>query len=284
MKTQLYINGLFILFFMGLITTSCNTGTKKATENNIKFDSIHVEKTYHMLESPDNPNCNLQIEFIYPVKYTNKDILQKIQQQFVVSYFGDTYEKDTPQEAAEHYTQDYLKAYKELESDFKEELKKDKDQPVGAWFSYYEMSSNDIVYNENDILSYTVNMENYTGGAHGAHSHMNHVLNLKNGEPITEEDIFIENFQDNLSQILVDQITEQNKMENPKELENAGFFSIDEIFPNGNFLVDSTGITYTFNEYEIAAYVVGVINVHLSFDKIKHLLKQESPISPLIGN
>ena len=120
--------------------------------------------------------------------------------------------------------------------------------------------------------------------AHGAHSHMNHVLNLKNGEPITEEDIFIENFQDNLSQILVDQITEQNKMENPKELENAGFFSIDEIFPNGNFLVDSTGITYTFNEYEIAAYVVGVINVHLSFDKIKHLLKQESPISPLIGN
>ncbi len=282
MKAQSYINGLCVLFFLSFMITGCKPGTKKTAENNIQFDSISVDRTYHLLENPDNPNCNLQISFTFPVKYSNKEILQKIQKQFVLSCFGDTYENATPQEAIERYTQDYLSAYKDLETDFKQELEKDKNQPVASWFSYYEMASNDIVYNENDIISYTVNMESYTGGAHGSHSHMNHVLNLKTGEPVTEEDIFVENFQDNLSQIIVDKITKQNNAENPKELENAGFFSIEEIFPNGNFLIDSTGITYTFNEYEIAAYVVGTINVHLPFDEIKHLLKKESPIAGLI--
>ena len=119
------------------------------------------------------------------------------------------------------------------------------------------MSSDDIAYNKNDILSYTVNFENYTGGAHGAHSFTNHVIDMKTGNLIKEDDIFIEGFQEDLAQILIDRIAKQNTVENPKELENIGFFSIDEIFPNGNFLIDDNGITYTFNEYEIAAYVVG---------------------------
>ena len=58
-------------------------------------------------------------------------------------------------------------------------------------------------------------------------------------------------------------------------------FSIDEIFPNGNFLIDDNGITYTFNEYEIAAYVVGATNVHLPYEEIQYLLKKESPIAHL---
>ena len=71
---------------------------------------------------------------------------------------------------------------------------------------------------------------------------------------------------------------------NPKDLENIGFFSVEEIFPNGNFLVDEDGITYTFNEYEIAAYVVRETNVFLPYAEILYLLKKDSPIAKLIDN
>ena len=67
-------------------------------------------------------------------------------------------------------------------------------------------------------------------------------------------------------------------------MENIGFFSVEEIFPNGNFLVDGDGITYTFNEYEIAAYVVRETNVFLPYAEIQYLLKKESPIAKLIDN
>ncbi|WP_455638400.1 DUF3298 domain-containing protein [Parabacteroides sp.] len=280
MNTQL-CQKLVALFLISIFVGGCNTGTKKTTDNDIKFDSVNVEKTYHLLENPENPNCNLQINFTYPVKYDNQEMLKKLQKQFVLSFFGDNYVTLSPEEAVAKYTEDYLNSYKELEEDFKADLAKDDDTPVGAWYSYYEMSSNDIAYNKNDILSYTVNFENYTGGAHGAHAYNNHVINLKTGDIIKEEDIFIENYEDDLAQILIDRIAKQNNVDNPKELENVGFFSVDEIFPNGNFLVDDYGITYTFNEYEIAAYVVGATNVHLPYEEIQYLLKKDSPIAHL---
>lgn len=280
MNTQL-CQKLATLFLISIFVGGCNTGTKKTTDNDIKFDSVNVEKTYHLLENPENPNCNLQINFIYPVKYDNQEMLKKLQKQFVLSFFGDNYVTLSPEEAVAKYTEDYLNSYKELEEDFKADLAKDDDTPVGAWYSYYEMSSNDIAYNKNDILSYMVNFENYTGGAHGAHAYNNHVINLKTGDIIKEEDIFIENYEDDLAQILIDRIAKQNNVDNPKELENVGFFSVDEIFPNGNFLVDDYGITYTFNEYEIAAYVVGATNVHLPYEEIQYLLKKDSPIAHL---
>lgn len=280
MKTQL-CQKLVVLFLISVFVSGCNIGTKKTTDNDVTFDSISVDKTYHLLENPENPNCNLQINFTYPAKYDNKDILKKIQQQFVYSYFGDGYENLSTEEATAKYTEDYLNNYKDLEDEYKAEVAKADETPVGAWFSYFEMSSDDIAYNKNDILSYTVNFENYTGGAHGAHSFTNHVIDMKTGNLIKEDDIFIEGFQEDLAQILIDRIAKQNTVENPKELENIGFFSIDEIFPNGNFLIDDNGITYTFNEYEIAAYVVGATNVHLPYEEIQYLLKKESPIAHL---
>ncbi len=280
MKTQL-CQKLVALFLISIIVSGCNTGTKKTADNDITFDSINVDKTYHLLENPENPNCNLQINFTYPAKYDDKEILKKIQQQFVSAYFGDSYEKLSPEEAVAKYTEDYLNNYKDLEGEYKEEVAKADETPVGAWFSYYEMSTNDIVYNQNDILSYSIYVENYIGGAHGSHATANHVINMKTGAPITESDIFIEDFQDDLAQILVDRIAKQNSVENAKDLENIGFFSIDEIFPNNNFLIDENGITYTFNEYEIAAYVVGATSVHLPYEEIQYLLKKESPIAHL---
>lgn len=283
MRTHLRESMLAILL-SGILATSCDTGTRKASENDITFDSISVEKIYHLLDNPDNPNCNLEIKFVYPKKYADKEILSDIQRQFVSSYFGENYEKLSPEEAVKKYTDDYLAAYKDLEADYKAEVAKSDETPVGSWFSYFEMSSDDIAFNQDDIISYTVSFENYTGGAHGAHSYNNHVLSLKTGKEITEEEIFVDDYQDRLAQILVDQIAKQNNVADPKELENIGFFSVDEIFPNGNFLVNETGITYAFNEYEIAAYVVGVTEVTLPYAEIRHLLRDDSPIAHFIDN
>jgi len=280
MKTQL-INSIVIMVTITLMITSCKTENKKGQKNDIQFTSISKEETYHLLGDVDNPNCNLQLNFNYPEKYADKEILKKIQTLFTYSYFGETYELLSPEEAVDQYVKDYLEMYKELEEDYKEDLSKAATTPVGAWYSYYETSSNDIVFNMDNLISYTVNFENYTGGAHGTHSQTNHVINLENGEFITESDIFIEGFENAMAQMLVDAIAKQNDLQDPKELENIGYFSVDEIYPNGNILIDESGITYSFNEYEIAAYVIGVTNVHFPFDKIKHLLRQESPIAIL---
>ena len=123
MSTQIS-KSLIALFFLGMFVTGCNTNTKQTADNDIKFDSIRVDRTYHLLNNPDNPNCNLQLNFTYPAKFSDKEILKKIQNDFVLSYFGENYENLSPEEAVTKYTEDYLNNYKELEADFKAELEK----------------------------------------------------------------------------------------------------------------------------------------------------------------
>lgn len=281
MFTHSYVK-IVVVFLLAAIITSCDT-TKKTQENDIAFDSIQVDQTYHLLQDDNNPNCNLQIKFIYPGKYKNPEILKSIQQLFVEDYFGEDYASLSPQEAVSKYTADYIDAYKDLEQDFKADLQRasTSGEQVGAWYSYYEMSSNAIKFNESDLLSFSTTFENYTGGAHGAHATINHVINLKSGKQITEQDIFVDEYQDTLAKLLVGKIAEQNEAKDPKELENIGFFSTDEIYPNNNFLVNGEGITYTFNEYEIAAYVVGTTNVFLPYNELRLILRKDSPIAQL---
>ena len=284
MKTLFSVLGLSLVG-LGLGLSACQESPKAIPENKIAFDSIQVEKIYHLLDNPDNPNCDLEINFVYPKDFADKAVLEKAQKQFVYNYFGESYENLSPEEAVSHYTDDYIAAYKDLEEDFEEESRRaTKESPVGSWFSYYEMSSNQITFNKAGLVCYTICFENYTGGAHGAHSYNNHVLDLATGEAVTEEAIFHEGYQEELAKLLVDQIASDNNLTDAKELENIGFFSIEEIFPNGNFLVDETGITYSFNEYEIAAYVVGLINVHLPYESIRPLLRDDSPIAPLFNH
>jgi hypothetical protein len=107
---------------------------------------------------------------------------------------------------------------------------------------------------------------------------------LSTGELITEREIFLDDFEDDMAQILVKKLAGQNEVKQVEELESIGYLSIDEIYPNDNFSIDETGITYFFNEYEIAAYVIGTSIIHLTFDEIKHLLRENSPIRVLIEN
>lgn len=280
MNTRLF-SPLIAILLVGFMVVGCKQKTGTDGENPIKFDSISIKKTYHILDNAEYPACNLQVKFIFPVKYADKEVLAAVSKQFVSSFFGDIFENYAPKEAVDEYAKLYVEDYKSLEPDYKKELDAN-DGPIASLFSYEETSSNEITYNKHDILCYSTFVESYTGGAHGSGSTMNYVINLKDGKVLTEEDIFIPDFQDELAQMLVDRIAEQNDVKNPKELESVGFFSIDEIFPNGNFQIDDEGITYYFNEYEIAAYVVGLTTVKLPYKQIKHLLRKDSPIAKLI--
>ena len=277
---------LFLFLTIIAFATSCSLKNGSNEVNPVTFDSISVDRSYHLFNIEENPACSLKLNFIYPEKYADAAILKKIQSAFVDQYFGDEFADLSPQQAIKKYEEEYLKNYKTLEPDYLAEVKRAKknNQSVGSWFNYYETSLNEILFNKQDIISTSVYFENYTGGAHGAHALKNHVIDLSTGNAITEAMIFVEDYQDTLTQLIIATIAKDKKAKDIKELENMGYFSIDEVYPNNNFWVNDKGITYTYNEYEIAAYVVGRTNVFIPYSDLKLILKPESPISALINN
>jgi len=277
---KIVIAKCMLTFCLTGLLIGCHPGTRKFSDNNIQFDSLVVNKTYHILEVDTNPTCLLQINFVYPVNYENKDLLKSVQQQFIAGFFGPEFADLAPNEATEKYVADFLKTLKDYEKDFLVDIENHDMEMEETWYSIEETISDQIVYNRNDLISFVAYKTGYYGGAHGSHTLTNRVINLKTGLQITEDEIFIKDYQEDLAKIIVDAIALSNNVE-IAELENLGFFNVAEIYPNKNFYVDETGITYTYNEYEIAAYVIGPVTVHIPYEKILHLMQKTSPIAAI---
>ncbi len=277
---KIYIVKTFFVWVVAVgLLSACGSDAKKVKENDIRFDTMALKESYHIKHRETNPGCSLQINFVFPVEYQNQQVLKAVQQQFVRAFLGDDYMQASPREAVNQYAENYLNDFKKRETDFESDVEEHGSEPNDEWYSSYEILSDSIYYNQNDLLSMVVSKEYDTGGAHNAHHYTNRVIDLKTGERVTEAAVFIEDYQDDLAKIIVDAIALYNNVDKASDLENIGFFNVNEIYPNKNFYVDEVGITYTFNEYEIAAYVVGATSVRIPYEKIRHLLRKESPIA-----
>ena len=70
----------------------------------------------------------------------------------------------------------------------------------------------------------------------------------------------------------VSSATIRNEM---SELEDMGYATTGDLEPIENFYLDPTGITFYYNVYEIAPYVMGATKITLSYEDIAHLMNGE---------
>jgi hypothetical protein len=262
-----------VLFFC----ISCNNKTKTA-DDTVSFDTIRVDETQpsENVDSKANVCCHLSITFIYPDFYKDADILNKLQSAFTERMFSMKYAGLSPAQAIDSFKAQYIK-------DFQCEKFSDEDYNLEdeSGFQYYLDLKNTITYNRNNLVSFLVENEIFEGGAHGAHSVFGYVIDLNTGEYITEDAFAGTDYKKNLSEVIIKKIAEANKVSDPKQLEDKGYNNIGDIVPNGNFTIDEKGITYYFNEYEIAAYFIGITKVFIPYEELKIFITDDNPIASL---
>ncbi|MDR2495670.1 MAG: DUF3298 and DUF4163 domain-containing protein [Tannerellaceae bacterium] len=280
-----------------IISLICLSGCKPkaagTAKSDIEYKSILLSHFAHFFDNTDNPSSELKVSFLYPASGLNPELLEKLQALFVTEFFGENYAGLSPDEAAGKYKEQYLLFYKEQENLFKEESERLPDaehaehdddlfdEVSQTAYSYYEMKENAVKFDNASILSFAVSVENYSGGAHGSHSYICCNVDLLSGKKIEEKDVFVDGFEARMAAILVARLVKDNKLSDAKELEEIGFFSVDEISPNNNFEINDKGIIYYFNEYEIAPYAAGLIAVPVSFAELRALLRPDSMLEAL---
>jgi hypothetical protein len=282
----LWTSGCVLCLFL---STSCNRSGLAG--NAVHFDSIQIAETYYLFQDTANPGCNLQISFIYPDSAC-KQTLTLLQGIFIEKIFGNSFKNQMPKDALEAYVQHYIQDFKQFElpeeSGFLLENDSLADEMNGGTqykdeggFFYYSTLSNRVVYNQNNFISFIVKNIAYEGGAHSSQSLYGYVIDLKNKRLLQEEDFAGINYKQNIAQVLINKIVETNNLKNPEDLENLGYFSVEEIVPNNNFTIDNKGLTYYFNENEIAGTMVGLTSVFIPYEEMNVYLKEGSPIASL---
>jgi hypothetical protein len=196
--------------------------------------------------------------------------------------FGETFKGLSPEQVLKEYTQQYINSFRRFETSgtrgiFIEEEGNQYSDSSG--YACYTQLHNSILYNQSGFISFLIETVDYAGGMHNSKCAYAYVVNLSTGELLQEKDFAGINYRQNLSPILVEKIAAANGLTDSGELENLGYISLSDIAPNANFTINNEGITYYFNENEIAGTREGIIRVFIPYDEIKFYVAEESPIA-----
>jgi hypothetical protein len=208
--------------------------------------------------------------------------LKSLQQTFLSKFFGKSYTGLNIHEAIDQYTANYIRNYEEDAGIFFSDRAKNLSEEgyPDSYFSYYETLSNSITFNKAGLLSFCIHKTNFKADkTNSFQQSTNYVYSLKTNSLLTEDSIFDEGYEKMLNRIFKAKLLKANAVETIGQLENLGYFGIEEIMPNDNFFIDEKGITYTFNKGEYSALLLDEINIFISLEEIAGILKENSPLS-----
>jgi len=218
-----------------------------------------------------------------PITYKDEKMLDKIRTIITSELFGN-FKVVYPDDSVLYYFAENLKSeYVENNLDFAEKITDDNRLAFNSSFVLEGFS----LLNDEHIFSYGISRYIDFGGTYPAKTRFFFNFNLANGTIIQESDIFIEGYKEQLTEIIKNKIIEDshNNQEVPyiDSFENTEYV-LDAIKPNGNFYINDEAICYVFNPYEIAPVnYIGETEVVLPYKLIRHLMKDESPVSYLIS-
>lgn len=277
MKKQ-NVSLLILSVTIGIFLFSCDNKANR-DRGALEFDSIQINETAHLFGDTAKPACNLVVNLAYASHSDDASLQDSLNQYFLAACLGDSFLHMPPAEAVEKYKERYVSDYRnDLEELYRKEEQEFGDASQRAWYSYYKYVQSHIQYYRKDLLVYRVRYEEYTGGAHGIYMTSFLNLDLRTLTPIRLSDLFADDYKEALTDLLWNQLMADNHVATRQELEDLGYGSTGDLTPSENFYLGRDGITFYYNVYDIAPYVMGAIDITLPYEIMAHLLKDDAKI------
>lgn len=255
---QLHKPITIILILSSLLFFSCKNETKK--ETSLTFTEYSISEEIHLFGNENYPAFNLDIRIKLP---EDKITYQGLKQAMMKSYFDSLYlpqkSIDENLEALAHtHVSEYRAIEKELQLD---------SMDIGSSYNWEMIENNQILNHNEYFVSFMTEIFSYTGGAHGNTIRNHYIFDLKNDKLLSAGDLL------NLSKC--EDIIDLQK----KSAEKAGII-LDDIFIGGfrcnnNFYLIDEGFIFHYDQYEIASYADGPIDIFISFTEIAPFLLDE---------
>lgn len=253
--------------FAAFIATSCSNVEKER----IDFATVTSEKTFKLdTNNVNSPKSEIKLNVLYvkgewpKAKQINDTISQwlfKIKgipmQQAVDSFVN---------MRGKNYIADFAEFYKQE--------KADNDEPGGWYQAHYDLKTH-TEQNADTIINYIAEQDTYDGGAHGLFikSVMNFSANT--GKLVTLDDVLMPGYPTRLNEILLAKLLKHTRSKDIDELKRKGYLYSMDMCPSQFYLINSTGITFIYNQYEIAPYAVGITELQLTWDELKDVAKDK---------
>ncbi len=149
-----------------------------------------------------------------------------------------------------------------------------KEVPDAASLGWYLKDSTSILTNTADIFCFENTSESFLGGAHGSYNVAYTNIDMRNGNVLKTKDIFNKGYENALNKLIEEKIRKHFEIKPSENLTDGGLFE-NKVSFNDNFAITKEGIEFLYNQYEIAPYAMGVIEVKFSYKELDGLLNKE---------
>jgi len=173
-------------------------------------------------------------------------------------------EQKSKGESLDILTKQFLKEYDAFKKERKSELP-------------YQFDLNGkVLLNRSGVLTLGLYTTTYTGGAHGSNHTEYLVFDTESGRRLRLQDVFVKGFEKRLNQFIDARFRKMMGLSKTERLDSEkGSLFKNSIQFNQNFALTNKGVSFLYNEYEIAAYVYGETEVDLSYKELAGILKHE---------
>lgn len=249
--------------FAAIAFAACTTTPK---QENLSFDTATVEKTFKLDEKNANsPKTEIKMNVVFAkgddarAKLINNAIeeqlfmLKNLSMQQAIDSFANT--------RGNEYINDFTELYKEVKNE----------EDKGAWYQcHYELKTR-TEQKADTIVNYIAEQDTYDGGAHGLF--IKSVINFStnSGKQITLKDVLLPGYENKLNEILLDKLIKQTESKDINDLKEKGYLFNMDMAPSQFYIINDEGITFIYNQYEIAPYAVGLTELSLSWDELKEV-------------
>lgn len=259
---------LILLISVSVLCFSCTKNSdnsyegKKRTADTLAFEVYSDTINLLIGDKYTMPGIDIAYHISYPI--TKDKLLIK---NFIANSIGNEYaNKGSLKEAATALTEDLIDTYKLDIQDYVDNGFYD-----DPFMNYSYDFRNEILYNTNNILSYSTLQYTYTGGAHGLVATTCCVYDIEKNVEMDLNSIFKSDALPHILSLIKGKLAEKEKNE---EIDvDMNYVDVTE-----NFYVDKDGIHWIYNPYEIAAYCFGMIEVTLPYSEIEKYFIEDTAI------
>lgn len=255
-----------LLFLLSIVLFFAGCNKTKTSIENMKIDEIKHSETLYYEDNPEYASYEFDIDIELP-KCAQDTNVCKLRKTIIESIFNvntDTIDLDS---SIDYYILEKSDLFQEPGVNY---LKN------GIYQMWTILKAN-FVYKENDLCSYLVHEEYFTGGAHPNKLKYYFVYDFSIGKKLDSEDIFTPNIKDNLvlKKILLNQLMKQEKAEQLSDLNLFDVESPEDFMVSPIVYFDSENLVFFYGDYDIRAYAYGPAEIPIPLSQAKAFLSED---------
>lgn len=270
------INVYVMAAMAAAVMVSCNN----VKSDGITFKKVEISNVYKLDKKLGDKSLGYEItvdmDFLQTSDAEKKEVCGKINKS-IMDEFVPQRSGDDEEAAVRKYMEEKIEAYRSDVADvYKEEIlesKKHLDDYSYASFNHNTHLKGRASYGFEGIINYSMTENSYSGGAHPVSYTTMMCFSIDNGERIHLEDVFRDDCDEELTELLIGRLVEVKGASSVEELKEKGFLVLADMFVSDNFFLEADSITFFYNQYDIAPYSEGTTSLSLSYKDMKGLLR-----------